>query len=279
MKLVTTIIGFFVLAQLLGIFTGLTIISDINMNPYVKELMISAEPEETTNAFVLIGYILVGALFMMILIRLFSKHPIIFILIEFALISSSSSIVFYAFLRLLLGYEISTIVAVIMGLLFSSIKMLKPQLKNAAAILATAGVGVIFGVSFGMVPVVLFLIMLSVYDYLSVFTTKHMVELANFVVKKNLAFTVTARKAPLKKGEPEKRMDLGTGDMIAPIMLEVSALAWSPVASLFIMVGAVVSLLIFLDMVWKKKMVLPALPPIVLGMMIALVIGFILGLY
>ena len=132
---------------------------------------------------------------------------------------------------------------------------------------------------FGLFPLILFLILLSAYDYLSVFTTKHMVEMANFIIKQDLAFTVTARGPPVKPGQQEQRIDLGTGDMIAPIMLEVSALSMSPTATAFVLVGAIISMALFITMVWKKKMVLPALPPIVLGMIVSLLLGFLLGLY
>ena len=125
----------------------------------------------------------------------------------------------------------------------------------------------------------LFLILLSIYDFLSVFATKHMVEMAEFIVKKDMAFTVTARAPPEKPGGKEQRIDLGTGDMIAPIMLEVSALSISPVASACVFIGAVVSMGIFLTFVFRKKMVLPALPPIVLGMIVGLLAGYLLGLY
>jgi presenilin-like A22 family membrane protease len=270
---------FFIMAQVLGIFTGLTILSDINRNPYVEELVITSNTEEPSNALFFIGYILFGAVFMIALIRLLGKVPLVFMLMEFMLIATSSSIVFYAFLRLVLGYDVSTMVAIAMGLAFSGLKQLRPGFKNAAAIMATAGVGVIFGVSLGLLPLIIFLVFLSIYDYLSVFMTKHMVELANFVVKKDLAFTVTARAPPPRKGMKEQRIDLGTGDMIAPVMLEVSTLSISPVATAFVFVGAVISLGLFLTMVWKSKMVLPALPPIVFGMIISLLIGFLAGLY
>lgn len=279
MRLIAWMLVFFIMAQVLGIFTGLTILSDINQNPYVEELVITSDAEEPSNALFFIAYILFGALFMITMIRLLGKVPLIFVLMEFMLIATSSSIVFYAFLRLVLGYDISTLVAIVMGLAFSGLKQLRPGLKNAAAIFATAGVGVIFGVSLGILPLIIFLVFLSVYDYLSVFMTKHMVELANFVVKKNLAFTVTAKAPPPKKGMKEQRIDLGTGDMIAPIMLEVSALSISPVATAFVFVGAVASLGLFLALVWRSKMVLPALPPIVFGMIISLLIGFLAGLY
>lgn len=280
MRLIAWMLVFFITAQVLGIFTGLTILSDINQNPYVEELVITSDADAPSNALFFIAYILFGALFMILLIRYLGKIPLIFMLMEFMLISTASSIVFYAFLRLALGYDVSTLAAIVMGLAFSGLKILKPGLKNAAAILATAGVGVIFGISLGILPLIIFLVFLSVYDYLSVFMTKHMVELADFVVKKNLAFTVTARAPPPKKGMREQRIDLGTGDMIAPIMLEVSALASvGPVATAFVFVGAVVSLGLFLTLVWRSKMVLPALPPIVFGMTISLLIGYLGGFF
>ncbi|MBU0533088.1 hypothetical protein KKB44_06365 [Candidatus Micrarchaeota archaeon] len=279
MRLIMSLLALFVIAQILGIYTGLIIIQDFAKNPFVNSLMVTSDANEPTNAVFFILYILLGAIVMVLLIRFLGIYPIIFRIMEFFLIASASSIVFYAFLRLVVGYEISTIAAIMLGLLFSGLKVVTPALKNAAAIFATAGVGVIFGISLGLIPLLLFLIFLSIYDYLSVFTTKHMVEMANFIVKKDLAFTITAKEAPKRKGEKEKRIDLGTGDMIAPIMLEISALSISPIATAFVFLGAVTSMGLFLNIVWKKGAVLPALPPIVLGMIVALGLGFVLGFY
>jgi len=279
MRLTLAMLGFFILAQLLGIYTGTVILNDMSANPYVSGLVVTQNAEEPLNAVFFIAYILLGAAVMIGLIRLFKLHAVMFRLLEFFLISTSSSIVFYAFLRLAFDYDTSTAVAVVLALVFATYRFFNPALKNAAAIMATAGVGVVFGVSLGLFPLILFLILLSAYDYLSVFTTKHMVEMANFIIKQDLAFTVTARGPPPKKGEKEQRIDLGTGDMIAPIMLEVSALSMSPTATAFVLVGAIVSMALFITMVWRKKMILPALPPIVLGMIVSLLLGFLLGFY
>lgn len=273
-------LGFFIVAQLLGIFTGMIVLTDLDTNPYIDELKITTDAEAPSNALLFIAYILVGAILMLILIKFFKDFPIVFQVMEFLLIATASSIVFYAFMRMFTGFEISTLGGIIVGLLFSAVRLFIRDLKNTAAILATAGVGVIFGISLGILPLILFLVMLSIYDYLSVFATRHMVELAEFVVTRDLAFTVTARgPPPTRKGEKQKRIDLGTGDMIAPIMLEVSALSFNPIASAMVFIGAVVAMAIFLTLVWRKKMVLPALPPIVLGMITSLMIGFLLGLY
>ncbi|HSB47316.1 MAG TPA: presenilin family intramembrane aspartyl protease [Candidatus Bilamarchaeum sp.] len=279
MRLILSLLGIFIIAQLLGIYTGTVILKDFTRNPYVSSLAVTTDSDDPFNAVFFIVYILAGAALMIVLIRYFGMVPIVFRLMEFFLISSSSSIVFYSFARTAIGYETSTVIGVIAGLLFSGAKLVFPGLKNAAAVFATAGVGVIFGISLGLFPLILFLIFLSVYDFLSVFQTKHMVEMADFIVKKDMAFTVTAKAPPPAPGEKEQRIDLGTGDIIAPIMLEVATLTLSPAATALVFAGAVLSLGIFLSAVWRKKMVLPALPPIVLGMIVALSVGFLLGLY
>lgn len=268
------IIIFFVIAQLLGIYVGSVIIKDVNSNPYVSSMVVTSDANDASNAIVFMLYILLGAVMMIVLIK-FKLPAIILRVMEFLLIASASSIVFYAFFRIFTGYDISTTAGIIFGLVFSGVRIALPYLKNAAAILATAGVGVIFGISLGVLPALVFLILLAIYDFLAVFITKHMVEMAKFVVEKDLAFTITAKSPSAVPGKKEDRIDLGTGDMIAPIMLEVSVLSWNPIAALFVFVGASVSLLLFLNLVWKKKMVLPALPPIVAGMIVALVIGFV----
>lgn len=278
-KLLAGLLFLFILAQLVGIYTGTVILRDVSKNPYVTSLVVTEETNDPMNAVLFIGYVLAGAVIMIVLIRKLSIFPIIFRLMEFWLIASSSSIVFYSVLRFFSGYEDSMMAGIAMGIAFSILKFFRPELKNAAAMLATAGVGVIFGISLGLFPLLLFLILLSIYDFLSVFATKHMVEMADFVVKKDLAFTITSKAPPVRPGEKEQRIDLGTGDMIAPVMLEVATLPVSPVATACVFFGAVVSLGLFLVLVWRKKTVLPALPPIVLGMILSLLLGFMLKLY
>lgn len=275
MRLVISLLVFFLLAQLVGIFTAGTIINDIDKNPFVGKAMVASDSNNPLNALFFIGYILVSAAVIIFIIRKLRMNFVIFRIIEFLLISSSSSLVFYAVFRLFLGYEASTFIGIVAGLSLALAKIFLPRLKNLSAILATAGVGVVFGVSLGVVPIIIFLVLLSIYDFLSVFITRHMIEIADFVIKKDLAFTVTAKKEV--PGEAVKRIDLGTGDLIAPVMLEVALLPFSFNAALFVMLGSFIAMALFLTLVWKKRLVLPALPPIVLGMVFGLLFGFLIG--
>jgi presenilin-like A22 family membrane protease len=276
LKLIWSIVAFFLISQLLGIYGGMVILQDYTKNPYVDSMVVTSDTSNPMNAALFAGYIILGAVLMLLLIKIFKIYDIVFQLMEFFLIAVASSIVFYAIFRIFFGYELSMLLAIAAGLLLSALKHFAPWLKNAAAIAATGGVGIIFGISLAPVPAILFLIFLAIYDYVSVFITKHMVEFANFIVKKDLAFTVTAKG--MVEGK-ERRIDLGTGDLIAPIILEVSVLSLSPVATVFVFIGALVSLAVFMYLVWERKVVLPALPPLVFGMLLFFLIGLLGGFY
>src|SRR3989338_4603794 len=90
-------------------------------------------------------------------------------------------------------------------------------LRNAASIIAIIGAGALLGVSLGVVPVIVFVILLSAYDFIAVFKTKHMVTLAKAMTKKNLAFTIAL---PTK----EHKFELGTGDLVVPLVFASAVL-------------------------------------------------------
>lgn len=277
-KLILGILSFFVLTQILGMYTGLVLFNDMFANPYVKpfyeeQQSVGQSPE---SALYLIGYTLVSAVIIVLLIRK-TRNEILFRIMEFILITTAASLVFYSFLRIAYPYEESMIFGAILGLLVAIMKQKFQNLKNVATILAAAGAGALFGTSFGFIPSILFLVLISIYDYIAVFKTKHMVELAEYMVKKDLSFTVTS-KMKMAKEKKERRMDLGSGDLMLPVMISVSAMTISPIASLLVFIGATVSIGLFLVYVSKKKAVFPALPPIAFGIISFLLIGFALNI-
>jgi len=276
MNIAIKILLFFLVAQALGLYAGVVVLTDLLKNPYVSPFLISTDKANPENAFLLFVFVLLGAAIMALLIKKFFTHELIFAVLEYFLIAVSSSIVFYSFLRVLFGYEISMAIGILLALALAMAKFFFAPLKNIAAIMATAGVGVVFGVSFSPEVVIIFIILLTVYDYVAVFITKHMVDFASFVIKKNMAFTITAKG--IVEGK-EKMIDIGSGDFTVPVTLEVALLSFNPVASLAALVGAAIAVGVFLYFVWKKHIVLPALPPISLGMFVALLLGFLAGLY
>lgn len=133
-------------------------------------------------------------------------------------------------------------------------------LMNITLILTVTGVGAFLGASLSTLPSLLLLITLSIYDLIAVFWTKHMVTLAE-KAKGKLPFMFLI---PHHK----RSIGLGTGDLAIPLVFTVSVfkdhtLANAITTSLGGLAGII---LLFLYIQKRKKITLPALPPLALGL-------------
>jgi len=99
-----------------------------------------------------------------------------------------------------------------------------------------AGVTAILGISFGILPAVLLLVALAIYDAWAVYRTKHMVTLADeltsqrlpilLVIPKKAGYSFREQKSlkeQVASGEEREAMFVGLGDLIIPGILSVSA--------------------------------------------------------
>ena len=109
---------------------------------------------------------------------------------------------------------------------------------DALGILLAAGVASIFGVSLGTVPVIVLLVILAVYDAISVYKTKHMITLAEGVIdlKTPILFVIPKKRdysfiqegiGKLDDGGERSAFIMGMGDLIMPSVLVVSANVFS----------------------------------------------------
>ncbi len=89
------------------------------------------------------------------------------------------------------------------------------------------GAAAMFGVSLDIISVILLMIILAIYDAISVYKTKHMVSMAESIVKMRLPILfVLPRKrnfSLLRDSDKEEAFFMGLGDAIIPSMLVVSA--------------------------------------------------------
>lgn len=296
MKPYHQIVLFFAITQLIGIYAGAVLIHAALTNEDVRALSVAplGSPDDPLNALFFIGYILAGAAGIILAAR-FYKGMLLFRLLEFAVVTSASSIVFFTVLLSAAGMDFlpSLGAGLLLALGLAGLKFFFESLKNAAAVISSAGVGAIFGFSLGFIPMAAFVILLSLYDYIAVFKTRHMIEMARELSTRQLSFAVTAKELPAKKPKeaPQiyveramregERLDLGTGDLSVPAMLSVSAYSLGPngiLYSLAIAAGSTVSLYLLLRFVTKQRVFLPALPPICLGGMLALLALKLAGL-
>ena len=150
------------------------------------------------------------------------------------------------------------------------------KFRNIVSIITIAGAGGLIGLALGIVPVLVFIILLSIYDLIAVFGKKHMVTIGKAVTKKNLAFTVSM---PTKK----HTFELGNGDLVIPLITAVSVYANGLFINNGLVAGLVlgasfIGLILSIYLVGVKKFAMPALPPQTVLMIIAIGAAILLGL-
>ncbi len=188
------------------------------------------------------------------------------------------------------------------------------RLRNVTAMIASVGAGLALGVSFPFWFTMAFMAVLAIYDFIAVFITKHMVTLANAAVSRNLSLMIMASEveavpaSSLGKGDRleyskarteiyaknpfirpvmdsgmvplSARTALGTGDLMAPLMIAISAYTvyLNFTLSLVIVMGSVLGLGITMYTLKKYRRPLPAIPFLLFGISVALGLFFLLNM-
>ena len=149
----------------------------------------------------------------------------------------------------------------------------KPSIlvQDLCLILGIAGMGSILGLSLAPQIVVLLLVIFSIYDFIAVYKTKHMVKMAKEMIESKaiLALVVPQNILGLRESLEEikpggKFLILGGGDIVFPLLLCVSLIPFGILNSLIVAIFALMGLLVgFLFFFLQKvRQPIPALPPI-----------------
>ena len=125
------------------------------------------------------------------------------------------------------------------GLAYALLKYPEWWVVDATGFAVAAGVTAIIGISFGILPALVFLIGLAIYDAIAVYRTKHMIALADavtglrlpilLVIPKSLPYSFRDQPGlqdELDEGVERAAMFMGLGDIIIPGILVVSAFAF-----------------------------------------------------
>ena len=180
LKVTIALVIFFFMAQ----FTGLLIINKyIDHKKTVETKKVEWQPlpynierpevkNQSTSFIYIIIAILIGTILVLLLIK-FNK-PLIWKSWFFITVWLTLSIAFAAF--------INNIIASILALVISILKLYKPNIiiQNLSEIFIYGGLAAIFVPIINLFAAFMLLILISVYDYISVFKTKHMIKLAEF---------------------------------------------------------------------------------------------------
>jgi presenilin-like A22 family membrane protease len=151
-------------------------------------------------------------------------------------------------------------------------------IQDLLIILGIAGTGSILGLSLKPLMVIALLIIFSIYDFIAVYKTKHMIKMAKEMIESRaiLALVIPSnifgfRDSLEKIGYPPERMGgkfliLGGGDVVFPLLFSVSLIPSgifnSLIVAIFSLIGLFVGFLFFTKQ--KERKPIPALPPIAL---------------
>lgn len=154
--------------------------------------------------------------------------------------------IFYVILVVMLVFDtglIALTASIALAAVITYFLIRKPEwyVIDAAGILVAIGVIGIFGISLQILPVMILLIALAVYDAVSVYGTKHMVALADGVTQMRLPILLVIPKKrgysylkakplmeQLEEGGEREAMFMGLGDVIIPGVLVASAFNFLP---------------------------------------------------
>jgi len=193
------------------------------------------DPTSLENPVIFIVILLVFTGFLLVLIK-YDMKKVIAAVIGLSLFFTFAYI-FAALVYVAMGVsDIANIVVLVLSILATALLYKFPEwyVIDALGIMIGAGVASIFGVSLDVLPVVILLILLALYDAISVYKTKHMITLAEGVIdlKTPILFVIPKRRdysfikdgiGKLGDGGERAAFIIGMGDLIMPSILVVSA--------------------------------------------------------
>jgi presenilin-like A22 family membrane protease len=259
----------------------------------VSGIVAFENPESMANPVIFIVIMLAFTALLLVLIRYDLKKVI-------AAVIGISIFLTFVYIYMAVVYALTgatdpaTVIVLVLAVLSTVLLYKYPEwyVIDGLGILIGAGVAAIFGASLNILPVIILLVLLAVYDAISVYKTKHMITLAEGVVdlKTPILFVVPKRRdysfikegiGKLDSGGERAAFIIGMGDMIMPSILVVSANVFLQgwrlagmvnLPALGAMIGSLAGLLVLLYFVMSGKPQ-AGLPPLNGGT----ILGFLAG--
>jgi presenilin-like A22 family membrane protease len=193
------------------------------------------DPTSLDNVFIFIGILLVFTGILLVLIK-YDMKKVMAAIIALSMFFTFAY-VFAALLYATLGVsDIANIGVLVLAILATVLLYKYPEwyVIDVLGVVMSIGVASIFGVSLDVWLVVVLLVLLAVYDAISVYKTKHMITLAEGIIdlKTPMLFVIPKSRdysfikegiGKLDDGGERSAFIIGMGDLIIPSILVVSA--------------------------------------------------------
>jgi presenilin-like A22 family membrane protease len=195
-------------------------------------------PGDPLNLLFFVVVLLVFTAIVLLIIRLKKKGAL-----RIIFLGAATLLIFYVLYPVLLIFVINDVFALGLSMLGAALLLIlllkKPEwyMIDAVAVLIGVGAVAMIGISLDIWIVIVLLAVMAVYDALSVYRTKHMIDLADsvmdlnlpvmFVIPKKRGYSLLVKrkglKEKLKDGEEREAYFLGLGDVVFPGILAAAA--------------------------------------------------------
>jgi len=255
------------------LFVVIHLLSMLIMKPFEEGNMGAFEnPNDPTNLIVFFVIMLAVTVTILLIAKFWKKQFIQVIIL--GSIAYTSFFVFYPLLSFVVPYAtLSLILSIIAAaiLVFALIKYPEWYIINLCGIIVGVGAIGLFGISLSIFLVIVLLIGLSIYDAISVYKTKHMIDLADavmdlklpvmLVVPKNRKYSLLKETKGLKEKIEEKEereaFFMGLGDIVMPGILVASSFYNIAdngfLIALSVMIGTLIGFAVLMSVVIKGK--------------------------
>ncbi|MGF3553665.1 MAG: presenilin family intramembrane aspartyl protease PSH [Thermoplasmatota archaeon] len=239
--------------------------------PFEKAGMQAFQETDNPLNIVYIFVILLTVTIIILLIAKFWKKKIILFIILVAL-GYTAFYVFVPIFIFILPFSVAVVFSAVLAVMLIIVLYVYPEwyIIDLCGIIIGAGAIAIFGISLGIFLVILLLIGLAIYDAISVYKTKHMVDLADTVMDLKLPVLLVipkvkhysllketkSLKEKIKDGEEREAFFMGLGDVVMPGILAAASLRFIenglPIA-ISVIIGTLVGFSILMTFVIRGK--------------------------
>ncbi|MDH7509174.1 MAG: presenilin family intramembrane aspartyl protease [Methanomassiliicoccales archaeon] len=242
------------------IFLSIQMIALLIVPLFPAEYRLFEDPSDVGNPIIYIMILFFITAFLLVLAK-FRKRRLMKTIFLGAILIAITTVFFPLFYQLFNDLIISFLIAIIPAAVMVALLVIRPEwyVVNAAAFLMGCGATAILGMSLGILPSILLLVFLAIYDAIAVYGTKHMITLAEtvialdmpavFIMPKRGHFSLSSLKGNSIIADRSEReaLFMGVGDAVIPGILVVSSYVFLPAqvgtitnANLFVSIGSLI---------------------------------------
>jgi len=227
-------------------------------------------PDNPMNIAYIFVIMLVFTITILVIAKFWKKQLIQIIIL--GAIGYTSFYVLYPFFDLIVPMLLSLVLSIVCAAVLVLILVKYPEwyVIDICGIIVGAGAIAIFGISLGIWLILILLVVLAVYDAISVYKTKHMIDLADTVMDLKLPVLLVvpkirhysliketkSLKEKLKDEEERDAFFMGLGDVVMPGILVVAVyinVSNSLTLALSVIIGTLVGFTVLMIFVMKGK--------------------------